>query len=74
MGTNFFALWRQSIDKKQSIFCISNITNVFQYLDLSEVNLIATENWSDLITGEKIKDIQGTVAVKAYQTLWISNI
>lgn len=74
LGTNFFALWRQSIDKKQSIFCISNITNVFQYLDLSEVNLIATENWSDLITGEKIKDIQGTVAVKAYQTLWISNI
>jgi sucrose phosphorylase len=74
LGINFFALWRQSLDKKQSIFCISNITNVFQYLDLSEVNLIATENWSDLITGEKIKDIQGTVAVKAYQTLWISNV
>ena len=74
LGTNFFALWRQSIDKKQSIFCISNITNVFQYLDLSEVNLIATENWTDLITGEKIKDIQGTVALKAYQTLWISNV
>jgi len=74
LGTNFFALWRQSLDKKQSIFCISNITNVFQYLDLSEVNLIATENWTDLITGEKIKDIQETVAVKAYQTLWISNV
>ena len=74
LGINFFALWRQSLDKKQSIFCISNITNVFQYLDLSEVNLIATENWTDLITGEKIKDIQETVAVKAYQTLWISNV
>ena len=73
LGKNFFGFWRQSHDKRQSIFCISNITNVFQYLDLSELNLISSNEWWDLISNEIIIDIKSTVTLKAYQTMWITN-
>ena len=40
----------QDLDKKQSIFGVTNVTNVFQYLDLSELNLIESNEWWDLIS------------------------
>ena len=73
LGPNFFGIWRQSLDKKQSIFSITNVTNVFQYLDLSELNLIASNEWWDLISNEIIIDIKSTITLKAYQTMWITN-
>ena len=72
-GKNFFSFWRQSHDKRQSIFCVSNVTNVYQYLDLSELNLIASNEWWDLISNEIIIDIKSTITLKAYQTMWITN-
>ena len=50
LGDNFFGLWRQSIDRSQSIFCISNLTNKSQKISLLDVNLISTNNWFDLLT------------------------
>ena len=73
LGKNFFGFWRQSHDKRQSIFCVSNVTNVFQYLDLSELNLISSNEWWDLISNEIIIDIKSTITLKAYQTMWITN-
>ena len=74
LGKNFFGIWRQSLDKKQSIFSVTNVTNIFQYLDLTELNLIASEKWWDLISSKDIDDIKSTIALKAYQTVWISNL
>ena len=74
LGKNFFGIWRQSLDKKQSIFSITNVTNIFQYLDLTELNLIESEKWWDLINSKDIEDIKSTIALKAYQTVWISNL
>ena len=74
LGKNFFGIWRQSLDKKQSIFSVTNVTNIFQYLDLTELNLIESEKWWDLISSEDIDDIKSTIALKAYQTVWISNL
>ena len=74
LGKNFFGIWRQSLDKKQSIFSVTNVTNIFQYLDLTELNLIESEKWWDLISSEYIDDIKSTIALKAYQTVWISNL
>ena len=74
LGKNFFGIWRQSIDKKQSIFSVTNVTNIFQYLDLTELNLIESEKWWDLMSSEDIDDIKSTIALKAYQTVWISNL
>ena len=74
LGKNFFGIWRQSLDKKQSIFSVTNVTNIFQYLDLTELNLIESEKWWDLISSEDIDDIKSTIVLKAYQTVWISNL
>ena len=74
LGKNFFGIWRQSLDKKQSIFSVTNVTNIFQYLDLTELNLIESEKWWDLINSKDIEDIKSTIALKAYQTVWISNL
>ena len=74
LGKNFFGIWRQSLDKKQSIFSVTNVTNIFQYLDLTELNLIESEKWWDLISSKDIDDIKSTIAIKAYQTVWISNL
>ena len=73
LGKNFLGIWRQSLDKKQSIFSVTNVTNIFQYLDLTELNLIESEKWWDLIKNRGIDDIKSTIALKAYQTVWITN-
>ncbi len=73
MGLDIFAFWRQSIDRRQSVFCLSNVTNQPQIVDLTEVNLIDTEQWTDLITGLRIESNRDKQTLKPYQTLWLSN-
>ncbi|MFT5879899.1 MAG: sucrose phosphorylase [Moritella sp.] len=73
LGDNIFGFWRQSIDKSQSIFCISNITDNQLELPLASVNLISNDCWYDLITGNPITDIGETLTLNPYQTLWLSN-
>lgn len=74
LGSKIFGIWRQSIDRKQSIFCISNVSNQPQSISLSEINLISTYQWWDLITGYEIVDLNGEVELQPYQTLWIANL
>ncbi|MDF1819238.1 MAG: alpha-amylase family glycosyl hydrolase [Immundisolibacteraceae bacterium] len=68
-----FGFWRQSIDRQQSIFCIFNVTDTQQNLDLSSLNLIITDHWKDLISGEPMNDTQISVTLQPYQALWITN-
>jgi len=68
-----FGFWRQSIDRQQSIFCIFNVTHTQQNLDLSSLNLIITDHWQDLISGEPMTDTQISVTLQPYQALWITN-
>lgn len=68
-----FAFWRQSMDRRQSIFCISNITHTAQDINLADINLISTDHWRDLISGEEIRDLFGNLRLMPYQTLWLSN-
>ncbi len=74
LGTQLFGFWRQSIDRKQSIFCIHNISKEDVTLPLSDINLIGTCNWKNLVTDEVFTTIEKSIVVKPYQTLWISNI
>ena len=74
LGLQMFGFWRQSLDRKQSIFCISNITSHEMELAIHDLNLIMTDNWYELISGEVI-DVQADMMMLApYQTVWISNI
>lgn len=73
LGLQLFGFWRQSKDRTQNIFCISNITDKDQSLPLSELNLIVTEYWYELITGRPITNITENMILLPYQTVWISN-
>jgi sucrose phosphorylase len=73
LGDALFGFWRQSIDRSQSIFCIYNISDQPQVLNLSEINLIDLDEWFDLITGDHIKSISESMLMAPYQMCWISN-
>lgn len=73
LGTSVFSFWRQSIDRSQSIFCLSNITNTPQIINLADINLISTDNWCDLLTGTIYEDLGSQLELSPYQTVWISN-
>jgi|TARA_B110000977_G_scaffold172860_1_gene225566 sucrose phosphorylase len=73
LGSGLFGFWRQSIDRQQSIFCVSNITAEVQVLNLSDINLIDNENWVDLISQLPCDGLMQSVNMEPYQTLWITN-
>ncbi|WP_339614707.1 alpha-amylase family glycosyl hydrolase [uncultured Gilvimarinus sp.] len=68
-----FAFWRQSIRRTQSIFCIYNLSDQPQEISLSDLNLISTETWFDLISDQPITDLYGKITLSPYQALWLTN-
>ena len=74
LGPELFGIWRQSMDRSQSIFCIYNITNCTQEIRLNELNLIDTEHWLDLQTDKKIEDITASLPLMPYQSMWLTNV
>lgn len=73
MGDTLFGFWRQSIDRQQSIFCIFNISDQSQTLHIADLNLVATDDWYDLISGDAIDSWQSEIQLSPYQSLWLSN-
>lgn len=74
LGNQLFGFWRQSLDRRQSIFCISNVTDEEQSVLLSDINLIGTDEWLDLISRDIIRDVTGYMKLAPYQTVWITNV
>ncbi|MBS8273091.1 sugar phosphorylase [Thalassospira tepidiphila] len=74
LGPDLLGVWRQSHLNEQSIFCVFNLTEHPQDLDLSKINLIMTEGWQDLITQQVIGDYNGMMKLAPYQIVWISNL
>jgi sucrose phosphorylase len=73
LGTKIFAFWRQSMDRRQSIFCLYNITLEPQTVKLTDINLTGTDEWKDLIGGQKYEDLKGEMALAPYQAVWLTN-
>jgi len=73
LGLQVFGFWRQSMYREQSIFCIYNITDTVQEVALSDINLIGTDRWTDLISGMVVDNLSGSITLKPYQSLWLSN-
>ncbi|MBS8239691.1 alpha-amylase [Marinobacter lipolyticus] len=73
LGLQLFGFWRQSMRRDQSIFCIHNISDEVQQIALSDINLIGTEEWVDLISGLRVDDLSGDITLKPYQSVWLSN-
>jgi len=73
MPEGLFGFWRQSMDRSQSIFCIFNISCEPRVLCLSDINLIVTDHWFDLISLAEFPESNETLVLKPYQVLWITN-
>jgi sucrose phosphorylase len=73
MGDNLFAFWRQSLDRRQSLFAVYNMTDQPQSFNLSELNLIATDDWTDLVTDQVYEDHLAKVTLMPYQFVWLAN-
>ncbi|MAC35472.1 MAG: alpha-amylase [Haliea sp.] len=73
LGSAMLGFWRQSQDRRQSIFCVSNVSNQACELNLRDLNLIDTDSWRDLITGEQFAGGDHTLTLQPYQSVWLSN-
>ena len=72
LGEQIFAFWRQSLNRGQNIFCLHNISSNPQVISLSSVNLVATEDWIDLLSGEEIDSGATELYFEPYQSYWLT--
>lgn len=70
----FFAFWRQSHNRQQSVFAIHNMTDKTAELRLADLNLISLNDWQDLLSGERFDDLGATLTLAPYQCVWITNV
>lgn len=68
-----FAVWRQSLDRSQSIFALHNVSAETVDLPPETLNLIADEDWVDLLSGERLDPETSGVTLAPYQCRWITN-
>ncbi|MBX2839682.1 MAG: sugar phosphorylase [Gammaproteobacteria bacterium] len=73
LDDRLFGLWRQSLDRRQSIFALHNVCDKAIELETEALNLIDDETWTDLISGETIEPGAPTITLQPYQCCWISN-
>lgn len=73
LGEHLFGFWRQSMDRRQSIFCIFNVHNQPHALRVADLNLVLTDNWHDLVSGDVLEPTTETLDLSPYQVLWLSN-
>lgn len=69
-----FGVWRQSLDRAQSVFALHNVSRETVAIPVSALNLIADEDWIDILSGEKLSDGQTEIELSAYQCRWITNL
>ncbi|MFL4471792.1 sugar phosphorylase [Tateyamaria armeniaca] len=68
-----FGVWRQSLDRHQSIFALHNVSKETVDLARESMNLIDDEDWIDLLSGEPIDASAETITLAPYQCRWITN-
>ncbi len=74
LGEQLLGFWRQSVDRRQSIFCVSNVTDETVTLRLDRLNLCITDDWFNLIGGQRhYTSLADVVELAPYETVWISN-
>ena len=69
MGSKIFCFQRTSIDKKQSIICISNLSSKNKTIKLKK-NIVKYKDLIDPKTEFKNKNF---LTLKPFQTVWLRN-
>lgn len=73
LSSQVFAFWRQSLDRRQNIFCLNNVSGEEVRIPLTSINLVATEDWIDLISGDDLADEALEIRLAPYQCVWLAN-
>ncbi|MBB4174348.1 sucrose phosphorylase [Sulfitobacter noctilucicola] len=68
-----FGVWRQSLDRHQSIFALHNVSKDPVTIPAAALNLIEDQAWIDLLTGTEIDATAADITIAPYQCMWISN-
>ena len=68
-----FGVWRQSLDRKQSIFALHNVSDASVGISAAALNLIEDQPWQDLISGDLIDASADHITLAPYQCMWITN-
>ena len=68
-----FGFWRQSMDRRQSIFCLHNVSDTPQQIDSNRLNLVGTDHWYNLLSGDVISDESSVIELGPYESVWLSN-
>jgi len=69
LGPKIFCFKRESINKKQTIICITNLSSKIQYLKLSKKFL----KYKDLLGSKIFFTIDKRIKLDPCQTMWLSN-
>ena len=70
MGPKIFCFKRQSIDKKQIILCMTNLSSKSQSIKINFKFL----KWKDLLDNSNNHILGKMIKLKPFQTVWLSNI
>lgn len=73
LDDRLFGVWRQSLDRNQSIFAIHNVSSETVSVSPTEINLIEDDTWIDLLSDEAIDAGGVSITFAPYQCRWISN-
>ena len=73
LDDRIFGIWRQSLERDQSIFALHNVSDETVEIDPVSINLIDGHDWYDLLTGEVIHTHSQKIQLAPYQCRWISN-
>lgn len=73
MDKRLFGIWRQSLDRNQSIFAIHNVSSDTVMVSPTEINLIEDDRWIDLLGGDEIVAAGPEIPFAPYQCRWITN-
>lgn len=73
LAEEVFGIWRQSLDRQQSIFALHNVSAKEIKIPHLSMNLIDGETWVDLLSGEDVDMSQDAIVMAPYQCRWITN-
>ena len=67
LGPKIFAFKRISLDKKQTVMCISNLSSKTQNIKIQLTN----KKYKELIIGTTVG--KNNITLDPFQTIWLSN-
>ena len=55
------------------MFCLHNVSSKVQRISVASINLVVTEDWFDLISGETLEPEVMEIVLAPYQGYWLAN-